>query len=382
MFLEARTQVEIVVPVYNEQDDLAHSINRLYEFLQEEFPFSWSIVIADNASTDDTLAVAGQLAAVMPELRVLHLDQKGRGRALRAAWLQSNAEVVAYMDVDLSTDLAGLLPLVAPLLSGHSSVAIGTRLTDSSRVTRAPKREFISRGYNRLLRTVLRARFSDAQCGFKAIRTDVAHRLLPQVKDEEWFFDTELLIVAQRSGLRIHEVPVDWVDDPNSSVDIAKTAIEDLRGMSRMVLSSRVASFVAIGMVSTLAYALIFLLLRLAMGAGAANAAALALTAVGNTAANRRFTFGVRGRERLLRQHAMGAVVFVTTLLLTTASLAALDAAYPGAPRLIELAVLIAASVAATALRFVALHAWVFSRPNENTKAIAPHDLIEQKELS
>jgi putative flippase GtrA len=360
---EARkpVQVEIVVPVYNEQDALAHSINRLYEFLSDDFPFTWSIVVADNASTDDTLEVANQLAAVMPELSVLHLDQKGRGRALRRAWSISEAEVVAYMDVDLSTDLAGLMPLVAPLLSGHSSVAIGTRLDSASRVERGQKREFISRSYNRLLRTVLRAKFSDAQCGFKAIRTEVAKALLPQVKDEQWFFDTELLIVAQRNGLRIHEVPVDWVDDPNSSVDVTRTAIDDLRGMSRMAMDTRLAKFIAIGIVSSIAYAWIFLMLRLELSAGEANAIALAITAVGNTAANRHFTFNVRGRERLVREHAMGAVVFVTTLLLTTAALAALRAAFPDAPPVVEVAVLLGASVGATVLRFVALHVWVFA---------------------
>ena len=124
------------------------------------------------------------------------------------------------MDVDLSTDLAALLPLVAPLLSGHSDLAIGSRLARGARVVRGAKREFISRCYNLILRASLAARFTDAQCGFKAIRADVAARLLPLVQDTGWFFDTELLVLAQRAGLRIHEVPVDWVDDPDSRVDI------------------------------------------------------------------------------------------------------------------------------------------------------------------
>ena len=148
------------------------------------------------------------------------MPEKGRGRALRAAWTASDAQVLAYCDVDLSTDLAALLPLVAPLISGHSDLAIGTRLARDSRVVRGAKREFISRCYNLILRGTLAARFSDAQCGFKAIRGDVAQRLLPLVEDTGWFFDTELLVLAERAGLRIHEVPVDWVDDPDSSVDI------------------------------------------------------------------------------------------------------------------------------------------------------------------
>ena len=162
------------------------------------------------------------------------MDLPGRGRALRGIWSQSDAEVLAYMDVDLSTDLNALLPLVAPLLSGHSDLAIGTRLARGSRVIRGPKRELISRGYNMLLRTLMGARFSDARCGFKAIRRGQARALLPLTKDSGWFFDTELLVLAERAGLRIHEIPVNWVDDLDSRVDIIATALADLRGMARL----------------------------------------------------------------------------------------------------------------------------------------------------
>jgi glycosyltransferase involved in cell wall biosynthesis len=199
-------------------------------------PLAWRIVIADNASTDRTLGIARALAATLPNVSVLHLDAKGRGRALRAAWSLSDADVLCYMDADLSTDLAALLPLIAALVSGHSDVAIGTRLAPGARVRRGVKRELISRAYNRLLRLALRARFSDAQCGFKAIRADVAHELLPLVRDDEWFFDTELLIAAQRRGLRIHEVAVDWTDDPDSRVEIVPTALADLRGVTRLLM--------------------------------------------------------------------------------------------------------------------------------------------------
>ncbi|MBE7190609.1 glycosyltransferase family 2 protein, partial [Jatrophihabitans endophyticus] len=229
-----RVDVEIVVPVYNEQAGLDAGVRRLHAFLREDFPFTALVTIADNASTDRTWEVAQGLARSLDGVRAVHLDAKGRGRALHHVWAGSRASVVAYMDVDLSTDLAALLPLVAPLLSGHSDVAIGSRLSKTSRVVRGPKREFISRSYNLLLRTTLRTSFSDAQCGFKAMRTEAARVLLPHVHDTAWFFDTELLVLAERSGMRIAEVPVDWIDDPDSRVDITSTALDDLRGIVRV----------------------------------------------------------------------------------------------------------------------------------------------------
>ena len=354
--------VEIVIPVYNEERALAASIHRLHRFLNTHMPFSWQITIADNASTDTTPEIARALADELDRVRVLRVAQKGRGRALRAAWSASRAAVVAYMDVDLSTDLHALLPLLAPLLSGHSEVAIGSRLARGSCVTRGPKREFISRTYNHILRATLRARFTDAQCGFKAVRADVVHELLDAVQDDSWFFDTELLIAAQRRGMRIHEVPVDWVDDPDSRVDIVSTALADLRGVARLAMATPVARFVAIGVVSTLAYALLFLVLAGAVGSAVGSAVALALTAVGNTAANRRLTFGIRGRDGLARQQAAGFLVFVLALGLTNGALSVLHDLDAHAPRLLEAAVLVLATLASTVTRYVALSSWVFRR--------------------
>ena len=227
-------EVDIVIPVKNEERDLAPSVTRLVRYLRETFPFTARVTIADNGSTDGTWRVARALAASFTEVRAVHLDRSGRGRALHEVWSSSDAELLAYMDVDLSTDLSALLPLVAPLLSGHSDIAIGTRLANGSRVIRGPKREIISRCYNVLLHVVLGTRFSDAQCGFKAIRAAQARQLLPFVVDRGWFFDTELLVLAERAGLRIHEVPVDWIDDPDSRVDILDTALRDLHGVARV----------------------------------------------------------------------------------------------------------------------------------------------------
>jgi putative flippase GtrA len=387
---EARADVEIVVPVYNEQRDLAPSVRRLHDHLHASFPFTATITIADNASTDATWEQALALSRELPDVRAVHLDAKGRGRALHQVWAASTARVVAYMDVDLSTDLNALLPLVAPLLSGHSDVAIGSRLARSSRVVRGSKREFISRSYNLLLHATLQTRFSDAQCGFKAMRTDCARALLPHVRDTAWFFDTELLILAERSGLRIAEVPVDWIDDPDSRVDIASTAMADLRGIARLgraltrgelplrelraqigrqqievagvspSLAMQALRFGAIGALSTLAYLALFLLTRHSLGAQFANFTALLLTAMANTAANRRFTFGLRGSGAAKHQ-AQGLVVFGLGLLLTSSALVVLGltAHHPG--RLVEAAVLVTANLAATVLRFVLLREWVFA---------------------
>ena len=378
--------LDVVVPVHNEQVDLEPCVRRLHGYLTARFPYPFRITIADNASTDDTLAVATRLAAELPYVDVLHLDAKGRGRALRAAWTASTAPVLAYLDVDLSTDLAALLPLVAPLVTGHSDLAIGSRLARGSRVVRGAKREVISRGYNLLLRGTLAVRFSDAQCGFKAIRKDVAERLLPLVQDSGWFFDTELLVLAQRAGLRIHEVPVDWVDDPDSRVDVIATAMADLRGIARLAralatgalplaelrgrlgrgvpasLPRQLLRFAAVGVVSTLAYLALYSLLRTGTGAQAANAAALLVTAVANTAANRRLTFGIRGRRHAARHQAQGLFAFALGLALTAGCLAGLHWAYPAAGRGVELAVLVAANLVATLLRFLLLRGRMYHR--------------------
>ncbi|MFG2333598.1 glycosyltransferase [Streptomyces sp. NPDC048604] len=384
--------LDVVIPVFNEEKDLEPCVRRLHAHLAATFPYAFRITVADNASTDGTPEIAARLAATVPEVRSARLEQKGRGRALRTVWSASDAPVLAYMDVDLSTDLNALLPLVAPLISGHSDLAIGSRLARSSRVVRGPKRELISRAYNLILRGSLAARFSDAQCGFKAIRREVAERLLPMVEDTGWFFDTEMLVLAERAGLRIHEVPVDWVDDPDSTVHIVRTATEDLKGVWRVGralatgslplerlsrpfgddprdrelsgvprgLTRQLVGFCAVGVLSTVLHLALYSGFRLGVGPQLANAAALLLSAIANTAANRRLTFGVRGRARALRHQAQGLVIFGIGLALTSGSLAALSAATGAPGHSAELAVLITANLAATVLRFLLFRLWVF----------------------
>jgi putative flippase GtrA len=355
-----RGQVEIVVPVRDEENDLAPSVRRLHAFLADGFPFSSRITIADNGSSDRTWEIALGLAAELPDVAAVRLEQSGRGRALRSSWAQSNADVLAYMDVDLSTDLNALLPLVAPLLSGHSDVAIGTRLARGSRVIRGPRREMISRGYNLLLQASLGASFSDAQCGFKAIRREKARELLPQTQDAGWFFDTELLVLAERAGLRIHEVPVDWTDDPDSQVNVRATALADLRGILRLGGGLRLARFLAVGAASTLAYILIYLLLRRGLAAQEANAISMLVTAIANTAVNRRLTFGISGRRHVVRHQLRGLIAFAAGLLLTSGALAMLHWIVARPTRIAELAVLLVASLVATLARFALYRSWVF----------------------
>jgi len=230
-----RTTVDVVIPVYNEEKDLGRSVATLRQYLLDLSPdWSWRIVVADNASTDHTLAIARELAERWPgQVSYVHLDQKGRGRALRRAWTESAADVVCYTDVDLSTDLAALPPLVEALRDGYD-VAIGSRLLRESRVARGLKRELISRTYNLIVRASHGVHFRDAQCGFKGVTRRVVEEIVPLVQDQAWFFDTELLIIAERKGYRIKELPVAWTDDPDSRVRIARTAWEDLKGLWRL----------------------------------------------------------------------------------------------------------------------------------------------------
>jgi putative flippase GtrA len=385
------TDVEIVVPVHNEQNDLEPSIRRLHRYLNERFPLRWQVTIADNASQDQTWGIACRLAMELDGVRAVHLAAKGRGLALRVTWLSSNASVVAYMDVDLSTDLDALLPLVAPLLSGHSDLAIGSRLARGARVVRGPKREVMSRGYNLLLRATLRHESSDAQCGFKAMRSDVARTLVPLVEDDGWFFDTELLSLAEHNGLRIHEVPVDWVDDPDSRVHVGSTIAGDLKGVLRMLrrfaagegampvdggvrpgdlrpgLAGQAVRFAGIGMATTGMFAALFLLLVGPLGPIPADIIALAICAAVNVMANRRVTFYGRGRvggrvgvrAGARRQFLLGLALAAVPIALTVTTVVALGVAGETSPGA-ELAALMVVNGAVAVARFEVMRRWVF----------------------
>ena len=225
--------VDIVIPVYNEEQALPRSIVILADFLKENLRNPWQIIIADNASTDKTKSVSEMLCERYSGINYLHIPQKGRGRALKAAWLDSTADIVSYMDVDLATDLTHFPQLIDSLEEGYH-VAIGSRLSKGSRVSRSMKREVISRGYNLLIKSMFFTAFQDAQCGFKALTRHTARSIVPHIKNDNWFFDTELLIIAAKRGYKIKQLPVKWDDDPTTTVNIARTATEDIKGLFRL----------------------------------------------------------------------------------------------------------------------------------------------------
>jgi putative flippase GtrA len=370
--------IDVVIPVYNETRVLAASVRRLHEYLSAGFPFSWRITIADNASTDSTWELARELAVTLPGVRAVEAHEKGRGLALRTAWRSSDAAVLVYMDVDLSTALDALLPLVAPLVSGHSDVAVGSRLAAGSTVARGPRRELISRGYNAILRAAFSTRITDAQCGFKAIRADVAKTLMPHIDDNEWFFDTEMLLLAEHNGLRVHEVPVTWIDDPDSRVDVVRTAVDDLRGVARMTrrfssgrgtidfgVNSRpaladdfgrqVATFALVGAMSTAVSLAVFLALRGSVGAIVANVIAVLTTTVANSWANRRYTFGRYGSQGRWLHYLASITILFAGLAFATIGLALVGDAL--GPQLAVIAVVWSLTALA---RFALLRRWIF----------------------
>ena len=230
------TSVDVVVPVYNEEHDLPKSIPVLRDFLSSDaFPYEWRIVIADNASTDNTPAVGRMLEdSAGGQVENVRIERKGRGFALKQTWLASPMDVVSYMDVDLSTGLSAFPAVIGAIANDGYDIAVGSRLAPESRIQRSLKRQILSRGYNALVKGMFLTRFSDAQCGFKAISREAAQRILPLIEDNNWFFDTELLILGEKLGYKVKDVPVEWVEDPDTRVKIGATVMEDVRGLLRM----------------------------------------------------------------------------------------------------------------------------------------------------
>lgn len=228
------TTLEVALPVYNEAHVLERSVRSLHAFLTDHMPYEWRILISDNGSTDGTLDVARRLESELDEVRIMHIPEAGRGRALTRAWLASDADVLAYMDIDLSTDLETFPSLVRAIAEQGFDVAAGSRLDGDSETTRSLKREVLSRGFVLLINLLFQSRLSDTQCGFKAISRAAAQKLLPLVEDNGWFWDTELLLLAKKGGWKVDFVPVRWVEDTDTRVKIVQTVSKDLKGLLRM----------------------------------------------------------------------------------------------------------------------------------------------------
>nr|WP_083466258.1 bifunctional glycosyltransferase family 2/GtrA family protein [Kibdelosporangium sp. MJ126-NF4]CEL14769.1 glycosyl transferase, family 2 [Kibdelosporangium sp. MJ126-NF4]CTQ96601.1 glycosyl transferase, family 2 [Kibdelosporangium sp. MJ126-NF4] len=397
------TTVDIVIPVLNEERVLTGTVEVLRGHLRDHFPYDWTITIMDNGSTDGTMDVANGLAAQDPRVRVRHLDLPGRGRALRYAWGLSDADIVMYMDADLSTGLDALVPLVTSLATGHADIAIGSRHAPGAQIVRCIKREFTSRTYNALIRLTHGARFKDAQCGFKAARREVIRPMLQHIHDDGWFFDTELLLLAEHNGLRIQEVPVDWLEDVDTRVDVTSTAWHDIRGLLRMIrtkaagraqitglphrpqpqpqhpdpvlgrqenpLVSQLLSFAVVGTLSLGVHLGLYTVLREWLPLLPANLGALVIATLFNTEANRRFTFAAR-HQRTGQVHFQGLIVFGLYYAFTSGALLWLQMAVPDASRALELAVLGSSSVIGSAGRFLLLRNWVFRRKGLKARAL------------
>jgi len=225
---------DCVIPVYNEEDDLEANILTLHAFLTTNLAScDWCVIIADNASLDGTGEIGQRLARTLPRVCYYRLGRKGRGRALKATWMQSNADFVSYMDVDLSTNLKAV-PEMMELFERGSDVVLGSRIIAGANITRCRYREILSRGWNFLVGAVFNTRFSDAQCGFKGVRRQAKEILVPQIEDTRWFFDTELLVLAEKQGFRMNEIAVEWIEDLGSTVAIPRTVLEDLCAMARL----------------------------------------------------------------------------------------------------------------------------------------------------
>jgi glycosyltransferase involved in cell wall biosynthesis len=232
---EPRPRIDVVIPCYNEVGVLRWSVETTLALFARHPYYDWRIVIADNGSNDGTGELARELEREYEQVQALILEIKGRGLALKHAWMQSDADVVAYMDVDLSTDIEHLPHLVERVVSGRCDISIGSRRARGSQTRRGFKREFTSRAYIALIRlTFPRLKITDAQCGFKALSRRAVDELVPQIENRMWFFDTELLVLAHRAGMPICELPVRWQEDPDTKVKIVSTAIEDIRGLARM----------------------------------------------------------------------------------------------------------------------------------------------------
>ncbi len=217
-----KVTVSVVLPAYNEVDFLEPAITQISHALQES-GYSYEIIIAEDGSTDGTDKKAEELAQTAPCVRHIHRDQRqGRGVALNHAFKKADGDVLAYMDLDLATDLKYLKPLLDAITVEGYDFATGSRMLPESKAERTLQRSISSKTYNFLVRHMLGSNLHDHQCGFKAFRREPLLGLLDSVEARHWFWDTELMVRAHRGGYRIAEIAVEWHSGRATKVSLAK----------------------------------------------------------------------------------------------------------------------------------------------------------------
>jgi glycosyltransferase involved in cell wall biosynthesis len=381
----------IMLPVYNEAPTLKRSIASLQPFLSDPILTSNAqvkVVLVDNASTDDTSQIGAELADEYDNVEYLRLEHKGRGYALKTAWLQSDADVVAYMDIDLSTSLAHLNDLVLPLLNDEADIVFGSRLSKNSSVTgRSLTREVLSRGYNKLLKFFMAADFKDAQCGFKAIRRDVFEKLAPNIKDKEWFFDTELLLQSEYNKYRMLELPVVWVDDPDSKVKLARTVRADLKGMARVYRKEkpyapfhRLFSFGVIGLITTVGYGVMYYLLTRVLHPQLAILLTLSAMTLINVSLNRHFTYRKTTSADISIHYIVGVTAFLLSWAISGGGLYVIEKIHGPFSAVHETFIVVGLSLVGTVIKYVLFHIGFHHTPKSKTmKVVKTADLTKEQ---
>lgn len=228
--------VTIVIPVYNEEEIIAGTLDTLLSFLKRtEFPYPYRITVVDNASTDRTARMVTEFAAYNPETTLLKLAEKGKGRAVRAGWAQEKGGILAFMDADLSSDIGAFKALVDAIANGSADLSIGNRLGKNSKIVSTKKfRKIVSRIYNALVRAFLWTGIDDHQCGFKALSFETFTMLAPKLTETEFFLDTELIALVRKQGLSIHQEDIVWIDSATSKVSLFSDSLKMFLSVVRL----------------------------------------------------------------------------------------------------------------------------------------------------
>ena len=226
----------LMLPIYNEEEQLESSMRTVFDYATKNLSeYDWRVHVGDNASKDKSKEIYTKLHNENPTRFTFRtLDKKGRGLNLRDSWLKEEYDIAIYMDVDLSSDINAVKNMVDQIRDRKADLSVGSRLLPASKVIgRKLLREITSRGYVFIIKTLASTKISDFQCGFKAISKELALKIVPEVEDNTWYFDTELILLTEKSGYKVYECPVRWTDDPGSTVKVWKTATDDLKGLYR-----------------------------------------------------------------------------------------------------------------------------------------------------